>query len=56
VRQSFIQNKPIEWRRVYRVPDFVFFNHSIHVNKGVGLRELPRPRSTQMAAVREGHP
>jgi hypothetical protein len=36
VRQSFIQNKPIEWRRVNKVPEFVFFNHSIHVNKGVG--------------------
>jgi hypothetical protein len=36
VRQSFFQNKPIQWTRVYRVPDFVFFNHSIHVNKGVG--------------------
>src|ERR1700712_3383245 len=36
VRQSFFQNRPMEWRQVYRVPDFVYFNHSIHVNKGVG--------------------
>jgi hypothetical protein len=36
VRESFIQNKPIKWNRVYQVPQFVYFNHSIHVNKGVG--------------------
>ena len=28
--------KPIEWTRVHDLPDFVYFNHSIHVNKGVG--------------------
>jgi len=36
VRSSFKQNKPIEWSRVHDLPDFVFFNHSIHVSKGVG--------------------
>lgn len=29
-------NTPIEWTRVYQLADFVFFNHSIHVNKGIG--------------------
>ena len=36
VRESFRTNKPIEWTRVHDLPDFAFFNHSIHVNKGVG--------------------
>jgi hypothetical protein len=36
VRESFFQNKPIKWNRVYQLPEFVYFNHSIHVNKGVG--------------------
>jgi hypothetical protein len=36
VRASFRDNKPIEWTRVNDLPDFVYFNHSIHVNKGVG--------------------
>jgi len=27
---------PIEWIKVHDLPDFVYFNHSIHVNKGVG--------------------
>ncbi len=35
VRESYATNTPIQWVRVYDLPDFVFFNHSIHVNKGV---------------------
>lgn len=33
---SWTSGKPLHWNRVNRVPDFVFFNHSIHVAKGVG--------------------
>src|SRR2546423_6760020 len=36
VRASFETGKPIEWIRVHDLPDYVYFNHSIHVNKGVG--------------------
>jgi hypothetical protein len=36
VRASYRDDKSIEWIRVNAVPDFVYFNHSIHVNKGVG--------------------
>ena len=36
VRASFRDNKSISWTRVYDLPDFVYFNHSIHVAKGVG--------------------
>ena len=36
VRTSYKENKPIEWTRVHDLPDFVYFNHSIHVNKGIG--------------------
>ena len=50
VRESFFQNKPIEWRRVHKVPEFVYFNHSIHVNKGVGCVSC-HGRVDQMAAV-----
>ncbi|TPI21007.1 cytochrome c3 family protein [Mesorhizobium sp. B4-1-1] len=35
VRTSLASGKPIEWQRVNSVPDFVFFNHAIHINKGV---------------------
>jgi hypothetical protein len=36
VRSSLRENRPIEWVRVNSVPDFVYFDHSIHVRKGVG--------------------
>ena len=36
VRASYFTGRPLVWRRVYELPDFVYFNHSIHVNKGVG--------------------
>ena len=36
VRESLADNKPIVWGRVTNLPDYVYFNHSIHVAKGVG--------------------
>jgi hypothetical protein len=36
VRASFRENRPIPWVRVHDLPDFVYFDHSVHVNKGVG--------------------
>ena len=36
VRQSLAEDKPIVWGRVNNLPDYVYFNHSIHVAKGVG--------------------
>ena len=35
VRQSYEQNTPLRWVRVVDSPDFVFFNHSIHIARGV---------------------
>jgi len=35
VRDSWTTGQPIVWQRVHRLPDYVYFNHSIHVNKGV---------------------
>lgn len=36
VRESYKSGKPIEWTRVHDLPDYAYFNHSIHVAKGVG--------------------
>jgi hypothetical protein len=36
VRESYREDKSIEWIRVHDVPDYVYFNHSIHVAKGIG--------------------
>jgi hypothetical protein len=35
VRESFRTGRPIEWARVHDLPDFAYFNHSIHVRKGI---------------------
>jgi Cytochrome c7 and related cytochrome c len=36
VRESYRSGKSIEWTRVNDLPEFVYFNHSIHVHKGIG--------------------
>lgn len=36
VRQSYRRNEPIAWTRVHDLADFVYFDHSVHVAKGVG--------------------
>ncbi len=36
VRNSLASGQPLHWNRVNRLPDYVFFDHSIHIAKGVG--------------------
>jgi hypothetical protein len=36
VRESFRTGKSLEWTRVNDLPDFAYFNHSIHISKGIG--------------------
>jgi Zn ribbon nucleic-acid-binding protein len=36
VRQSFRTDQSRQWTRVHDLPDFVYFNHSIHIHKGIG--------------------
>ncbi|HKV26259.1 MAG TPA: cytochrome c3 family protein [Candidatus Acidoferrum sp.] len=36
VRDSYRTGQSIRWVKVHRLPDYVYFNHSIHINKGVG--------------------
>lgn len=43
VRASFRDNTPLQWNRVNDLPDFVYFNHSIHVKKGVGCATCHGP-------------
>lgn len=38
VRASYRTQKPLEWVRVHDLPDFAYFNHSIHVNKGMACQ------------------
>lgn len=43
VRASFRDNTPLNWTRVHDLPDFVYFNHSIHVKQGVGCATCHGP-------------
>jgi formate-dependent nitrite reductase cytochrome c552 subunit len=36
VRRSFFSGEPLRWQRVHQLPDYVYFNHAAHVNKGIG--------------------
>jgi hypothetical protein len=54
VQESFRTDKSIEWVKVYDLPDYVYFNHSIHVAKGVGC-ETCHGRIDKMPLVAQ-HP
>ena len=36
VRESYRTGRPLRWRRVYDLPDYVYFDHSVHVQNGIG--------------------
>jgi len=43
VRESFRTDEPIEWVRVHDLPDFAYFDHSIHLAKGIGCSSCHGP-------------
>jgi hypothetical protein len=43
VRASYRSGESLQWARVNALPDFVYFNHSIHVTKGVGCNTCHGP-------------
>ena len=54
VRASLATNTPLKWNRVHDLPDFAYFNHSIHVSKGIGcstchgrVDQMPLTRKTE---------
>jgi hypothetical protein len=54
VRASYKTGEPIHWTKVHDLPDFAYFNHSIHVAKGVGCAEC-HGRVDKMALMRSEH-
>lgn len=36
VRESYETGLPVEWTRIHKLPDFAYFDHSAHVNRGIG--------------------
>jgi hypothetical protein len=68
VRESWRSGTPIKWNRVNNLPDFVYFNHAVHVNGGVGcaschgrVEEMPLMAKAQTLYMQwclncHGHP
>jgi hypothetical protein len=54
VRESLANNTPITWHRVTDLPDYVYFNHQIHIAKGVGC-ESCHGTIQDMALTRKAH-
>jgi hypothetical protein len=54
VRDSLQTGTPIRWIRVHNLPDFAYFNHAIHVRKGVGCSTCHGPVD-RMPLMRQEH-
>ena len=55
VAASVESGKPIEWVKVHKLPDYAYFNHSVHVNRGVSCVEC-HGRVDEMTVVRHENP
>jgi Cytochrome c7 and related cytochrome c/Class III cytochrome C family len=55
VRDSFQSGVPVAWNRVHDLADFVYFNHSIHIAKGVGCSTC-HGNIAEMAKVEQVQP
>jgi hypothetical protein len=55
VRESAATGKPIEWIQIHKLPDFAYFNHSVHVNRGISCVEC-HGRIDQMDEVYHAKP
>ena len=55
VRRSYATGQPVPWVQIHQVPDFVYFNHSIHIARGVSCIECHGPINT-MDTVRHDKP
>lgn len=55
VRESWTNGTPIEWVKVHKTPDYAYFNHSIHINRGIGC-ESCHGNVAQMEVVEQKQP
>ena len=52
VRASYVNQEPLKWNRLHSVPDFVYFNHSIHINRGINCNTCHGPIQKEMIAYK----
>jgi hypothetical protein len=53
VRESYATGEPVVWQKIYNVPDFVYFNHSIHISSGIGCSSCHGRIDLQQLAAKE---
>jgi hypothetical protein len=51
VRQSYVTGNPVPWVKIHQAPDYVYFNHSAHVNRGVSCVECHGPVNHMQAVT-----
>ncbi len=52
VRASYAKGEALKWNQLHTVPDFVYFNHSIHINRGVNCNNCHGPIQKEMMAYK----
>ncbi len=55
VRQSYATGEPVPWVKIHQTPDYVYFNHSVHVNRGVSCVEC-HGKVNEMSVVHHDQP
>ncbi len=55
VRQSYQTGEPVPWVKIHALPDYVYFNHSVHVNRGVSCVEC-HGKINEMPVVHQDQP
>jgi hypothetical protein len=55
VRRSFETGEPVPWVKIHALPDYVYFNHSVHVNRGVSCVEC-HGKVNEMQVVHQDQP
>ena len=55
IREAAVTGEPIRWVKVHMLPDYAYFDHSAHVNAGVGCKSC-HGRIDQMEVVRQSQP
>lgn len=55
VRQSYQTGDPVPWVKIHANPDYVYFNHSVHVNRGVSCVEC-HGKVNEMPVVHQDQP
>jgi hypothetical protein len=55
VRQSYATGEPVPWVKIHAVPDYVYFNHSVHVARGVSCVEC-HGKVNEMPVVHQDQP